>query len=627
MTSLELDTSLRAAAESICRQFCRVAAGDLSVQINAPSDDLTAQKLALLANGVLHVARSAVAAAEAKERERAAAHEMARLGTWRAELTAGVPRWNMSPELQKLLGMEVAHFDLGEDPLRALIHSEDQVRVAEAHARALAGTVEAYEWRAVCPDGIDRRIWTEIHPERNGEDVIALCAICQDVTERRAVEARIRHLAEHDALTSLVNRTVLRDHLGKALLHRARRAGPPMSVAVLCVDLDGFKGVNDRHGHAGGDRVLVQAAARMRALVRGGDTLARLGGDEFAIIQAAPPDSGAVERLAQRLVSALAEPYDLGAGLEAAAITASVGIAIAPTDGDEVDSLLAAADTALYRAKASGRNGACFYRPEMEQEARERLALEADLRLALGRGELSLAYQLLVAVESGTVLGFEALMRWRHAERGYVSPDLFIPVAEVSGAILRLGEWALREACVEAGRWPEPLFVAVNVSPVQVQRGAAFAEMVKTVLAETGLPPERLELEVTEGVLIREADAALDALQRVRALGVRVALDDFGTGYSSLATLQAFPFDKIKVDKRFTAGLGGSSAQDATIVRAVLGLARGLSVPVVAEGVETSDQLEALREENCAEAQGWLFGHPGPVPATWFETGSYGELD
>lgn len=614
MTPPVADASLRAAAEAICNQFCRVAAGDLSVRIHAPSDDLTAQKLALLANGVLHVARRAVAAAESKDRERAAAHAVARLGTWRVDLTAGVPHWTISPELQALLGLDVVQALPGEDPLHALIHPEDRVRVAEAHRRALAGAVEGYEWRAVCPDGLVRCFWTELHPEQDDATVIALRAVCQDVTERRAAEARIRHLAEHDALTGVANRTVLRDHLGKALAHRARRAGPPASVAVLCVDLDGFKGVNDRHGHAAGDCVLVQAAARMRALVRGGDTLARLGGDEFAIVQTDSLDLAGLERLAQRLLSALAEPYDLGAGLEASAVTASIGIAVAPTDGDAVDTLLAAADTALYRAKTSGRNGVCFYRPAMEREARERLAVGADLGLALRRAELSLVYQPLVAVESGTILGFEALMRWRHPERGQVSPDLFIPVAEASGAILRLGEWALREACREAMRWSKPLFVAVNVSPVQVQRGAAFADMVGAVLAETGLPAERLELEVTEGVLIREAEAALDALRRVRALGVRVALDDFGTGYSSLATLQAFPFDKIKVDKRFTAGLGGGSAQGETIVRAVLGLARGLSVPVVAEGVETAGQLDALRAENCAEAQGWLFGRPGPVP-------------
>ena len=294
---------------------------------------------------------------------------------------------------------------------------------------------------------------------------------------------------------------------------------------------------------------------------------------------------------------------------------ASIGVAVAPGDGEAVDTLLAAADTALQRAKAAGGKRSVFYHPAMEREARERRALESDLLNATLRGEMSVAYQPLVDVGTRRILGFEALLRWHHPTRGMVPPDLFIGVAEANGTIPDLGEWALERACTEAAGWAVPLFVAVNVSPIQVQRGSAFAEMVKRVLARTGLPPERLELEVTEGVLIREAEAALDALRRVRALGVRIALDDFGTGYSSLATLQAFPFDKIKVDRRFVAGLGGGSAQDATIVRAVLGLARGLGLPVVAEGVETETQLEVLRAENCAEAQGWLFGRPGPVSA------------
>ena len=612
MNALE---ALRTDVEAVCTEFCRAAAGDLDVRLSLDSADPAAQKLALLGNAVLHVARRAVADAEAKTRELADAQELARLGTWQMDLTAGLRSWTWSPEMRRLFGVP-AGFVPNEDACRALIHPADRARVTATHERAMTGSIEAYEWRAICPDGVERHVWTELRPFMMEDRVVTLRGVCQDVTERRAAEARIRYLAEHDALTGLANRAVLHEYLGKAMTHRHRRGGGAATLAVLYVDLDGFKAVNDLCGHAAGDRILVQATERMRSLVREGDTLARLGGDEFAIIQASANQPAAATSLAGRLVEALGRPYDVGDGAEAAAVTASVGVALSPGDAETADALLAAADAAMLRAKAAGRNGVSFYRPEMEREARERRALEADLRGAVECGELALVYQPLVGVSEGRTLGFEALLRWNHPHRGNVPPDRFIPAAESSGAILRIGEWVLDAACAEAARWAEPLFVAVNVSPVQVQRGASFAAGVERVLARTGLDPSRLELEVTEGVLIRDAEAALDALRPVRAMGVRVALDDFGTGYSSLATLQAFPFDKIKVDRRFIAGLGGASVGDATIVRAVLGLARGLGVPVVAEGVETPVQLDALRAERCQEAQGWLFGRPGPVPAS-----------
>jgi len=608
------EAGLRQAAEVLCDQLCEIAAGNLEIRLSVDTDDVTAQKLAMLSNAVLHVARRAVADTEFSRRELARAHEIARLGTWRIELTAGVQSWSWSPELHRLFGTDPARFTPAVAAYDAIIHPGDRAHVAAAHARALAGLPESYEWRAVCPDGIERRILTELCPELVGDKAIALRGVCQDITERHAAEARIRYLAEHDGLTGLANRVVLHDRLGKALASRRQRPGADNKVALLYLDLDGFKAVNDHHGHAAGDRVLAQAAARMASLIRGEDTLARLGGDEFAILQVAHEQPAAAEALSRRLVTALAKPYGIGDGVEVQAVSGSIGIAIAPRDGDQVDSLLAAADVALYQAKANGRNGAAFYDAEMERKSRERRDLEADLRQAVPRGELSVLYQPLVDVRTRAVIGYEALLRWRHPERGPIPPDVFIPMAEAAGAIGSIGEWVLERACAEAAGWSMPRFVAVNVSPIQVQRGFAFAEMVERVLARTGLAPDRLELEVTEGVLIREASAALEALGRVRALGVRVALDDFGTGYSSLATLQAFPFDKIKVDRRFVAGLGTNSRQDTTIVRAVLGLARGLGVPVVAEGVETEVQLAALRLENCAEAQGWLFGKPEPIP-------------
>lgn len=605
--------SLRVAAEALCDQLCQVAAGNLDVRLETGSGDITAQKLAMLGNAVLHVARRALAVAEASKGELARAHEMARLGTWRIELTAGVQSWSWSTELHRVLGTDPSRFTPCEEAYRALVHSADRARVFAAHERALGGCAESYEWRAICPDGVERHIWTEMRPEGNSGAVRTVHAVCQDVTERHLAEKRIRYLAEHDGLTRLANRALLTDRLSKALDNQYRR-NKDETVAVLCLDLDGFKAVNDRYGHAAGDQVLVQAAQRMRALVRESDTLARLGGDEFAVVQLALEQPAGAEQLASRLVAALAEPYTIDDGRKVATISTSVGIAVSPANGNDVDRLLAAADTALYRAKACGRNGAALYHPDMEFEGRERRALEADLSLAMEQGELSVVYQPLVDVGGGKVLGFEALLRWYHPERGAVSPDLFIPIAEANGSIQRIGEWVLEQACAAAAGWSSSLFVAVNVSPVQVQRGSEFAGMVERVLARTGLDPKNLELEVTEGVLLRESAAALEALGRVRSRGVRIALDDFGTGYSSLATLRAFPFDKIKVDRRFIAGLGGTSAEDAAIVRAVLGLARGLGIPVVAEGVETEAQLEALRLEQCAVAQGWLLGRPGPVP-------------
>lgn len=606
------ESELRSAVEQVCGQICEVAAGNLDVRLDVASTDLSAQKLVMLGNAVLHVARRAVALSENSKRELAVAHEIARLGTWQAELIAGVESWVWSPELYRVLGVDPADGQAGQEEYLGLVHPADRDQVAAAHQRALAGLTESYEWRAICPDGKERRIWTEIRPRRQGRAVGALHAVCQDVTERHAAEARIRYLAEHDGLTGLANRVVLRERLKKVLAHRQRRRGLPAEVAVLSVDLDDFKDVNELYGHEAGDIILMEAARRLSSLTRSSDTAARLGGDEFAVVQAGSEGLEAAERLAARLVTALGQPYETGKAT-VTTIGASIGVALVPTDGEEVDELLAAADIALQRAKAEGGRRVVLYQPTMEREARDRRLLESDLLAALGRNEMSVAYQPLVDVATRRILGFEALLRWSHPQRGMVPPDLFIGVAEANGTISDLGEWALEQACREAAGWALPLFVAVNVSPLQVQRGPAFAEMVQGVLARTGLPPERLELEVTEGVLIREADAALDALGRVRALGVRIALDDFGTGYSSLATLQAFPFDKIKVDRRFVAGLGGGSRQDATIVRAVLGLAHGLGIPVVAEGVETEKQLEVLRAENCAEAQGWLFGRPGPV--------------
>lgn len=602
------DADLRAGAEEICDQLCAVVSGDFGFRVETASGDDTAQKLALLSNFVLDAARRALERAEANAAELRDAHRVARIGTWRRDLVEGT--LSVSEELHDLLGTDPRAFDPTPEAVLALVHPDDRAPAAAALARAAAGEAVEHRARLRRPDGTPALLWVETHPERDGVGrVVAVRGVCQDVTERHAAAERIYELAHRDALTGLANRTLLHESLGESLA-RARRAGG--SLAVLCLDLDGFKAINDLSGHAAGDALLREVAARLGRNVREADTVARLGGDEFVVVQDGPAQPAAARALVDRLVSVLAEPYDLGAGVQGS-VTASVGVALFPGDGDDPEALLRNADTALHRAKWAGKNGSAFFRPGMDRELRERRGMERDLRQAAARGEFALAWQPLAeAADAARVTGFEVLLRWQHPERGPVPPDVFIPTAEASGAIVGIGAWVLHEACREAARWAAPLRVAVNVSPVQAQRGAAFAQTVEQALDSSGLDPSRLVLEVTEGVLIREADRVLEALRRLQALGVRIALDDFGTGYSSLATLRAFPFDELKIDRGFVAGVA-QGGQDAAIVRAVLGLARGLGLPVVAEGVETEAQLAALRGEGCEAVQGWLIGRPAPI--------------
>ncbi len=582
-------------------------------------------RAAMRSREALHRARAreqAVTAAAARAAELADAHRVARIGTWRRDLAEGTLA--LSDELHQLLGTDPRTFEPSAENLLSLVCPEDRAATALALACAAGGegAVE-HEWRMLRPDGASAWFWAETRLERDASGrVVAVRGVCQDVTEHRAAAERIHTLAHHDVLTGLANRALLHQRLAEAIA-RARRV-PDSTLAVLCLDLDGFKAVNDLHGHAAGDCLLREVAARLGRNVRETDTVARLGGDEFVVVQTehAQPEAG--RALAERLVAALAEPYDLGSGEAQKVVTTSIGIALFPGDGSDPDALLRNADTALYRAKWAGKNGAAFFRPEMDRELRERRALERDLRQATARGEFALAWQPLSAASGDSeVTGFEVLLRWHHPERGLVPPDLFIPVAEACGAIAAIGAWVLREACREAARWAVPLGVAVNVSPLQAQQGEAFAEMVEQALEASGLDPSRLVLEVTEGVLIREADRVLAALNRLKALGVRVALDDFGTGYSSLATLRAFPFDKIKIDRSFVAGMGVlADGKDVAIVQAVLGLARGLGLPVVAEGVETDAQFGVLRDAGCEEVQGWLVGRPAPIESFAHVTGA-----
>jgi diguanylate cyclase (GGDEF)-like protein/PAS domain S-box-containing protein len=431
-----------------------------------------------------------------------------------------------------------------------------------------------------------------------------LLVMTEDVTEKLKAEARIKHLAHHDPLTNLPNRASFNAHLAEAI-DRAEATGG--SFAALCIDLDRFKEINDVFGHSVGDALLCQVAARMREIA-GNAFIARLGGDEFTIILPGSDQPEAAAIFAERLLEVMCPEFDIeGQRLRTAL---SIGIAVYPGDGKSAATLLCNADAALYRSKEEGRGTIRFFEAEMDKRLRERHAIQQDLQSAIARGELELYYQPQAAI-GGTTIGFEALLRWHHPSRGLIPPMTFIPIAEESGLIVQIGEWVLREACREAATWPIQLQVAVNLSPVQFRHGD-LPTLVHTVLLETGLAASRLELEITESVLIADFARAVSVLRRIKALGVRIAMDDFGTGYSSLSYLQAFPFDKIKIDQSFISNLEHNH-QSAAIVRAVVSLAHGLGLPVIAEGVESSAQLEFLTRETVDEVQGYLLGRPYPI--------------
>jgi len=438
----------------------------------------------------------------------------------------------------------------------------------------------------------------------NGKPRLAIAV--RDLRERVAAEAKIRFLAHHDALTELPNRFSFNERLERELLsHRRRDDG----FAVICLDLDRFKQVNDVLGHGAGDQVLKVVGERIAALLDEVDTLARLGGDEFAIIRLGDASPQALARLCELILETVAE--DIMIDGQSVGVGVSIGVAIYPEDGKAADTLVSNADGALYQAKNSGRNAYSFFKAELGAQFRERQQMEFELRQALTRGEFVLAYQRQNSVKDQKTFGFEALLRWRSPKRGHVPPDAFIPLAEECGLIAQIGEWVLREACREAASWPKPLQIAVNVSTVQL-RSATFPRMVHEILLETGLDPARLELEITETALIEDLNTALHCLRQLKALGVKVAMDDFGTGYSSLSNLRAFPFDKVKIDKSFIRNVQDDQ-QAATIIRAIVGLCRGLNLSVLAEGVETIEELNFLEAEACFVAQGFLWGKPGEI--------------
>jgi diguanylate cyclase (GGDEF)-like protein/PAS domain S-box-containing protein len=438
-------------------------------------------------------------------------------------------------------------------------------------------------------------------------DAKCIIAVIEDVTERKKAEQRIAFLAHHDALTGLANRAALAQKIDEAAARQRRRDEP---FTVLLLDLDWFKQVNDTLGHPAGDALLTEVATRLKSLLRETDVLARLGGDEFAIIQAGETNQReAAQTLAERVIEMIGKPFNIDGG--DVRIGASIGIALAPEQGTDSDELLKMADLALYRAKSLGRNGYCFFDPQMSEVASARREIENDLRRAILQNELVLHYQPIVDARTRKITSVEALVRWQHPTKGLVFPDRFIPLAEETGLITQIGEWVLRAACAEAANWPAEVKVAVNLSLVQFRK-TNLADSVMHAVQDTGLPPDRLELEITETALIESAAECLPILRQFKSLGITIVLDDFGTGYSSLSQLAMFPFDRIKIDKTFTQNLTKRS-ECAAIISATLTLAQTLDIATTAEGVETADQYRLLRLAGVTSVQGYLFKRPGPA--------------
>jgi len=427
----------------------------------------------------------------------------------------------------------------------------------------------------------------------------------EDITEQRQSEIKIEYMAHHDSLTDLPNRVLLNDRLEYVL----GRVQPGEMVAVHHLDLDQFKAVNDTFGHPCGDKLLRIVAERLRGLVGETDTIARMGGDEFVIVQATIADPAEATSLAQSVIDTLSEPYDIDG--QQAVIGVSTGISVGPGDGSNPDKLLRNADLALYRAKSDGRGTFRFFEPVMDLQMQTRRIMEQDLRKALPAGEFELHYQPVVNLASKEISGFEALIRWNHPGKGMISPADFIPLAEEIGFIVPMGEWVIRQACATAARWPDELHVAVNISAIQF-RNPGLMQVIVSALAASGLAPTRLEIEITESVLLHNKEATLAVLHQLRALGIRIAMDDFGTGYSSLTYLQSFPFDKIKIDRSFVKNITENSSS-LNIVRAVAALANGMGMTATAEGVETAEQLHSIASEGCTEMQGFLFSRPLPA--------------
>ena len=500
---------------------------------------------------------------------------------------------------------------------RDFTHASDSAEVFKTFNRVYetGEPARGLDWRIVCKDGAVRFIETSIALIRNADGVpVGFRGIARDVTERRQADERIHHLAHYDGLTGLPNRTLFEDRLKQVL---ARRWRDDHRAALLFIDLDRFKTVNDSRGHHTGDLLLQAVAQRIRSCVRAGDTVGRPGGDEFLVLLADLADTDAAARVAAKILDAVSLPYTIE-GWEFS-ITPSIGIAVIPDDGTDIESLVRNADVAMYHAKESGRNNYQFFTREMNENAAERLSLEHGLRRALERGELELYYQPLVDVPAGRVVGAEALVRWNRPGHGVVAAGEFIGIVEQSGLILSIGEWVLHEACRQARAWQDrygvPFPVAVNLSALQFRQHGLPATVAR-VIEETGIEPACLVLELTESVVMQDARQTIDTVREMQKLGVHFAIDDFGTGYSSLSYLKRFPIDRLKIDRSFVRDLG-SDPDDTALIHAILSMARSLRMQVIAEGVETEAQRDYLQAHDCAVMQGYLFSRP--VPAAEFE--------
>ncbi|WP_349370503.1 EAL domain-containing protein [Salinarimonas sp.] len=519
----------------------------------------------------------------------------------------------------RMLGLDRDAFGPDLASWVSLVHPDDLALVRQRYDSHVRGETDLLEIEYRARHGDGRWVWVSTRArcvEHDSETGAArrIIGVQADISARKEAEQRAEHMARHDPLTELGNRRLLEERLGAAL-----RAADP--VAVLSLDLDRFKLVNDTLGHHTGDLLLEQIANRLRSAVRSGDTVARIGGDEFAIVQVGAPQPDGAQALAERVIAVLSAP--LLVGDHDVTVGTSIGIALAPTDADDARTLLSKADLALYRAKTQERNAFRFYEPAMDKCVEERNRLEVDLRRALDRNELELHYQPIACSRTGETRGYEALIRWRHPTQGLVSPALFIPIAEQTGGINTIGAWLLREACSQAAGWPQAIHLAVNVSPVQLG-SRNFVTAVVAALSSSGLEPSRLELEITETALIGDTDATSQVLEQLRALGLRIALDDFGTGYSSLSHLHRFTFDKIKIDRSFIDRIGDENT--AAIVRAVVDLGRRWRCEITAEGVETPAQLEAVRAAGCSQVQGFLIGRPEPADRVLARLGAQGGL-
>ncbi len=493
------------------------------------------------------------------------------------------------------VGMRV--FDLVRYSVRTGNHKAKNLKhILNALSHSLQQ--DKFDQVQISPDG-DRTIALSRRMMADGGSVVIL----EDVTERRRAQERIAHLARFDELTGLANRTQFRERINSML---AAVRNSESHVSIHLIDLDRFKAINDTLGHPVGDKLLQSVARRLSAIIRPTDIITRFGGDEFVVLQSATESQHDAKRLAQRIARSLRDPFEIdGHRID---IGASIGIAMAPADGVDADELLKKADMALYAAKNGGGGDHCFFASEMEEAVQVRRALELDLRDAIAAEQFELEFQPLVDLRSGRVTSCEALLRWKHPERGSVPPSVFIPVAEETGLIVALGEWVLHRACVEAASWPSSVRVAVNLSPIQF-RDRGLPLQVVSALAKSGLPARRLELEITERVLLEECDGTMAAMEQLKNLGVAISLDDFGTGYSSLNYLRKFPFHKIKIDQSFIRDLGEESDACA-IIRAVASLGAGLDKTVVAEGIETEEQMKLVAAQGCHEGQGYFFGRP-----------------